>query len=32
MNVEKKTSPPAKARRKSLTSSESGIRRSMAKG
>ena len=31
-NVEKKTSPPAKARRKSLTSSEAGIRRSMSRG
>jgi len=30
--VEKKTRPPAKVRRKSLTSSEAGIRRSMARG
>jgi hypothetical protein len=30
--VEKKTSPPAKVRRKSLTSSEAGISRSMARG
>ena len=31
-NVEKKTSPPAKVIRKSLRSSEAGIRRSISRG